>query len=48
MEISKEEYIKLLKLRNYVYNWYPNYRECPKCGRYNPDGCICINCGYTF
>lgn len=44
IEISVEHYNHLIRLANYVHDWYPNYTVCGKCGAYHPDGYICINC----
>lgn len=44
VEIDKDEYIKLRRLENYVYNWYPDYKQCKVCGAYHPKGSICIEC----
>lgn len=43
--ISKDAYDRLVKLSLYVYDWYPNYVSCKHCGRYHPEGNICLNCG---
>lgn len=45
VSISKNEYEHLIKLCDYVDNWYPNYYECCECGAYNPEGYICCKCG---
>lgn len=45
--IPKRDYEHLLRLQQYISNW--DAREiwtCPKCGTYNPEGYICINCYY--
>lgn len=45
--IPVEEYNHLLKLKGYIQNWdVRNIWECPKCGTYNPEGYICIECKY--
>ena len=41
---SEEEYTHLLKLREYVATWYPDYTICKKCGTYNPPGYSCAQC----
>ena len=45
IEISVEYYNHLIKLSNYVHDWYPNYIKCSKCGAYHPNEYICMNCG---
>lgn len=42
---SEKEYTHLLKLREYVATWHPNYNVCKKCGAYNPPGYLCARCG---
>ena len=45
--IPVEEYNHLLKLKGYIQNWdVRNIWECTKCGTYNPEGYICIECKY--
>lgn len=45
--IPQDEYEHLLRLRQFISNWYRTpIWACPKCGTYNPEGYICINCSY--
>ena len=38
------DYKALLKFKNFVQRYYPNYHICPKCGELVPINNICINC----
>ena len=43
--VDDKYYNHLVKLEQYVEQWYPSYWECPNCGTYNPEGYICSKCG---
>ena len=45
VKVPREEYLHLIRLKNYVNNWCRDYYQCKKCGHYNPIGNICIFCG---
>lgn len=42
--ILLKDYKALLKFKNFVQRYYPNYHICPKCGELVPINNICINC----
>lgn len=38
------DYKALLKFKNFVQKYYPNYNICSKCGELVPINNVCINC----
>ena len=46
VSINRGLYDELIKLANYVQDWYPDYEECKNCGALHPKHTICIQCNY--
>lgn len=42
--LFSRDYKALLKFKNFVQRYYPNYHICPKCGELVPINNVCINC----
>lgn len=38
------DYKALLKFRNFVRRYFPNYHICPKCGELIPENGSCLHC----